>query len=154
MSESLSILTRRRIEAEFARGIYQEMTEAIGEDAARAILARAIIKLAENAGTALAAETDAPGIAHFASTLERWKRDDALVIDVLREDEQAFHFNVTRCRYAETYRAMGLGELGAILSCNRDGALCGGYDKCLTLERTQTIMGGATHCDFRYAWSA
>ena len=37
-------------------------------------------------------------------------------------------FNVKRCRYAETYRAMGLGEIGAILSCNRDGAFCEGYD--------------------------
>lgn len=153
MDAPLSILAQRRIEAAFARGIHEEMRAAIGDEAARAILSRAIVKLAEAAGGALAAETDTPGIAHFAGTLERWKRDDALAIDVLRQDEQAFHFNVTRCRYAETYRAMGLAELGAILSCNRDGALCGGYDRRLTLERSQTIMGGASHCDFRYAWT-
>ena len=59
---------------------------------------------------------------------------------------------VTRCRYAEMYRAMGLAELGAILSCNRDGAFCEGYDPKLKLERTQTIMGGASHCNFRYRY--
>ena len=57
-----------------------------------------------------------------------------------------------RCRYAETYKAMGLGEIGHLLSCNRDGAFCEGYDPKLKLERTQTIMQGASHCDFRYTY--
>jgi hypothetical protein len=42
--------------------------------------------------------------------------------------------------------------LGAVLSCNRDGVFCEGYDPKLKLERTQTIMGGATHCNFRYRY--
>ena len=63
-------------------------------------------------------------------------------------------FNVRRCRYAETYRAMGLGDIGDILSCNRDGAFCEGYDPRIKLTRTQTIMGGASHCDFRYRSSS
>jgi hypothetical protein len=48
------------------------------------------------------------------------------------------------------YREMGLADLGALLSCNRDGSFCDGYDPRLKLTRTQTIMGGADHCDFRY----
>jgi hypothetical protein len=39
-----------------------------------------------------------------------------------------------------------------VLSCNRDGAFCEGYDERLKLQRTQTLMGGASHCDFRYQW--
>ena len=152
-TEPLGILTQRRIEAAFARGIYAEMTAAIGEEAARGIMQRAIIRLAEQAGAAAAAETDHPSIAHFAAILPRWTKDDALVIEVLRQDETHFDFNVQRCRYAETYREMGLDSLGAILSCNRDGAFCDGYDPKLKLTRTQTIMGGATHCDFRYSRS-
>jgi hypothetical protein len=45
---------------------------------------------------------------------------------------------------------MGLGEIGDIVSCNRDGAFCKGYDPRIALTRTQTIMSGASHCDFRY----
>jgi len=45
--------------------------------------------------------------------MERWKLDDALRIEVLRQDENHYDFNVTRCRYAESYREMGLGKLGA-----------------------------------------
>ena len=47
---------------------------------------------------------------------------------------------------------MGLAELGAVLSCNHDGSFCEGYDAKLKLTRTQTIMGGASHCDFRYTY--
>ncbi|MCS6890248.1 MAG: L-2-amino-thiazoline-4-carboxylic acid hydrolase [Rhodovarius sp.] len=148
----ISILAQRRIEAAFARAVLAEMEAAIGPEAARAILSRAILRLAEEAGAALAAETPVPSLAHFAASLERWCRDDALTIEVLRQDATHFDFNVTRCRYAETYRAMGLAELGAILSCNRDGALCRGYHPALKLERRQTIMEGAPCCDFRYRW--
>jgi hypothetical protein len=83
-----------------------------------------------------------------------WTKDDALTIEVIDEAPGVLDFNVKRCRYAETYRAMGLGEIGDILSCNRDGAFCEGYDPRIKLTRTQTIMGGASHCDFRYRSSA
>ncbi len=47
---------------------------------------------------------------------------------------------------------MGLAEIGHILSCGRDGTFCTGYNPKISLERTQTIMQGASHCDFRYRW--
>ncbi|UPY38049.1 L-2-amino-thiazoline-4-carboxylic acid hydrolase [Sediminicoccus sp. KRV36] len=151
---TLSILEQRRIEAAFAKGIFEEMAATLGEEQATAILTRAIVKLARQAGATIAAEAPAPSIQHFADAMERWKLDDALRIEVLRQDETHFDFNVTRCRYAESYREMGLAKLGAVLSCNRDGAFCEGYDPKLKLERTQTIMGGATHCNFRYTREA
>jgi hypothetical protein len=77
-------------------------------------------------------------------------QDDALTIEILTATEERFDYNVHRCRYAETYREMGLGAIGHLLSCNRDGTFCQGYDPRIKLTRTQTIMGGASHCDFRY----
>jgi len=151
---TLSILEQRRIEAAFAKGIFEEMCATLGEEQATAILSRAIVKLAREAGATIAATAETPSIQHFADAMERWKLDDALRIEVLRQDETHFDFNVTRCRYAESYREMGLAKLGAVLSCNRDGAFCEGYDPKLKLERTQTIMGGATHCNFRYTREA
>ena len=53
---------------------------------------------------------------------------------------------------AEMYRAMGLGEIGHLLSCQRDGTFCEGYDPRIKLQRTQTIMQGASHCDFDYTF--
>ncbi|PHK93245.1 2-amino-thiazoline-4-carboxylic acid hydrolase [Pseudoroseomonas rhizosphaerae] len=151
---SVSILEQRRIEAAFAKGIYEEMAAELGAEAAQRILRNAVVKLAVQAAGEMAAE--APGgqasLEHFVSIQPRWTREDALRVEVVRQDAEHFDFNVTRCRYAESYKAMGLEALGAILSCNRDGAFCQGYDPRLKMTRTQTIMGGATHCDFRYRW--
>ncbi len=153
---TLSILEQRRIEAEFAKGIYEEMAASIGAAQAKEILTRAVVKLAKQAAAQMAAEAPEgkPSLEHFISLQPRWTKDDALQIDIVRSDATHFDFNVQRCRYAEMYRGMGLGELGAVLSCNRDGAFCEGYDPKLKLERSQTIMGGAPTCTFRYTYGA
>jgi hypothetical protein len=155
MTEALPILTQRRIEAAFAKGIYDEMKAELGDETAKRILTNAVIKLAKQTAAEMA--KDAPGgqasLDSFRGIQPRWTAEDALRIDVVKSTDEEFHFNVMRCRYAEMYRSMGLAELGAVLSCNRDGAFCEGYSPHLKLQRTQTLMGGATHCDFRYRWS-
>lgn len=150
--ERLGILEQRRIEAAFARGIYDEMKAELGEARAKAILTNAVVKLAKSTAAEMAKEGPggAPSLDHFIALQPLWTKGDALKIETLRQDATHYDFNVVRCRYAEMYREMGIAELGAVLSCNRDGAFCEGYDPKLKLERTQTIMGGATHCDFRY----
>jgi hypothetical protein len=150
--QRLGILEQRRIEAAFAKGVYEEMKAELGEARAKAILARAVVKMAKATAAEMAREAPAgePSLAHFIALQPLWTKGDALRIETLRQDERHYDFNVTRCRYAEMYREMGLADLGAVLSCNRDGAFCEGYHPKLRLERTQTIMGGASHCDFRY----
>ena len=147
----LGILARRKIEAAVIAPIYDEMCKAVGEAKAREILAAAIRRTAIAFGADIAKL--APGGANLESLksiLPLWTKDDALTIEVLDARPGVLDFNVTRCRYAETYRAMGLGEIGDLLSCCRDGAFCEGYDPRISLTRTQTIMSGASHCDFRY----
>jgi hypothetical protein len=150
--ERLGILEQRRIEAAFAKGIYEEMAAELGAARAKDILSRAVVKLAKQTAAEMAKEGPGgqPSLEHFIALQPLWTKGDALRIDTLRKDATRYDFNVTRCLYAEMYKAMGIAELGAVLSCNRDGAFCEGYDPKLKLERTQTIMGGATHCDFRY----
>lgn len=151
----MGILERRRIEAEIIRPIYAEMKASLREEAAQAILARAIRAAAIEAGRGFAAgEGGATDLDSFRALLPLWTKDDALEIDVVAATPERFDYDVRRCRYAEMYRAMGLGEIGHLLSCNRDGAFCEGYDPRIRLTRTQTIMGGASHCDFRYRFEA
>ena len=149
----LPILTQRRIEAAFAKGIYEEMKTELGEATAKRILTSAVIKLAKSTAAEMA--KDAPGgssLDSFRAIQPRWTAEDALRTEVVKSTPTEFDFNVVKCRYSEMYRAMGLADLGAILSCNRDGAFCEGYDPKLKLTRTQTLMEGATHCDFRYRY--
>ena len=69
---------------------------------------------------------------------------------MIAEGEIVFAFNVTRCRYAEMYRDLGIPQLGPILSCARDFAMIEGFNPGIRLTRTQTIMEGAALGDFRY----
>ncbi len=149
--DELGILARRKIEAAIIAPIYDEMRKAIGEEKAREILRNAIRRAAIEAGAEMASRAaGGADLEGFKAILHLWTKDDALTIEVLDDAPAVLDFNVRRCRYAETYRAMGLGDIGDILSCNRDRAFCEGYDARIKLTRTQTIMGGASHCDFRY----
>ena len=147
----LPMLERRRIEAEILKPVYETLVARLGEAAARDILTAAIRQSAIAQGRQFAvAGGGATDLDSFAALLPHWTKGGALEMTVRRHDAAHLEFDVTRCRYAEMYRAMGLGAIGHILSCNRDGTFCEGYDDRIKLARTQTIMGGASHCDFRY----
>lgn len=152
MTAEIPTLTKRRLQAQVIGPIYAEMVAEIGEEKAAAILDSAIRKAAIAEGRHFAERVNGnTSMADFIKLYELWTHDGALEIDVLRADDQTFDFNVTRCRYAETYKEMGLGKIGHLLSCNRDGTFCQGYDPKITLERKQTIMEGAPCCTFRYS---
>jgi len=91
-----------------------------------------------------------PDLQDFASHLHLWEKDNALEREVLERTKDRLEYNITRCEYARMYRDMGLGEIGHLLSCNRDGSFCKGYSDNIELTRTQTLMEGAPFCDFRY----
>lgn len=151
---TLPMIERRRIEAEILRPVYEELVERLGKEEAQQLLARVIRRSAIAQGESFRkAQGEKTDLDSFAELLPLWTKGGALEIDVKRHDSDHFEFNVTRCRYAEMYREMGLGEIGHILSCNRDGTFCEGYDRRIELTRTQTIMQGADHCDFRYRFN-
>ena len=145
------IIERRRIEAELLKEVYETLKAKLGREAAQELIAESVRRSAIAQAAGFAAST--PGgtsLQSFVDIQRHWTAGGALEIETVGRDATHFAFNVTRCRYAEMYRAMGLGEIGHLLSCQRDGAFCEGYDPKLKMERTQTIMGGASHCDFRY----
>lgn len=153
----VSILDQRRIEARFAGQMLATLTAELGRERALAILSRAIIEMAHAAGREFAAKKpgnergqNPPDLTDLAVITPLWQKDDGITIEWLEKSATSLKFKVTRCRYAESYREMGLGEIGDLLSCNRDGEFCQGYNPAIRLQRTQTIMKGASHCDFHY----
>jgi hypothetical protein len=150
---SAPMLERRRIEAEVLGLVFETLKLEFDADTARRVIASAVRKSAIAQGHALAAAQDGPtSLQSFIDLLPLWTAGGTLEVEVERQDAGRFQFKVTRCAYAEMYRQMGLGDLGSTLSCNRDGALCEGYDANLKLTRTQTIMDGARHCDFSFRY--
>jgi hypothetical protein len=126
------------------------MKAELGETEAKRILSNAVIKLARAGAAAMATAMGSNDMDAFRARSDLWRAEDALRVEVLESTDKVYDFNVLRCRYAEMYRELGVAELGAILSCNRDGSFCEGWNDKLKLTRTQTIMAGASHCDFRY----
>ena len=116
---------------------------------ARAVAQQLRLFLAQAQQFAAAAE-GGTSLQSFIALSGLWQAEDALKIEVREQTDQAYAVDVVRCRDAEMYRAMGLGEIGHLPSFQRDGSFCEGYDPKLKLTRTQTIMEGAGHCDFRY----
>jgi predicted ArsR family transcriptional regulator len=148
---AVGVLVRREIEARLLAPLIDALGQEFGRDRVIEIVRRVIVEIAREQGQALAAQAGNASLDAFAGTLGPWTRDDAMRIEVLEQSGDRFAFNVTRCRYAEMYRALGIPELGAVLSCNRDAALIEGFNPAISLTRTQTIMQGAPCCDFRYA---
>jgi hypothetical protein len=149
----IPMLERRRIEAAILKHVYDSLRQSHGVDVARTTLADAVRRSSVEQAAEFAAK--AGGKTSMQTFIDRqalWRAGDALTVEVKEQTEQSYVYNVTRCRYAEMYREMGLGEIGHLLSCQRDATFCEGYDKRLKLTRTQTLMQGASHCDFNYKY--
>jgi hypothetical protein len=147
------MLERRRIEAAILKHVYDALKASHGAKLAERTIAEAVHRSAiEQAGQMAAAVGGNTSLKTFIDRQELWTRGGALETEVMEKSDTRYRYNVTRCRYAEMYRDMGLGEIGHLLSCQRDATFCEGYDKRLRLKRTQTIMQGASHCDFDYTF--
>ena len=146
----IGVLKRREIEARILAPVINAFAAEFGRARVIEIAKRVIVGIARQQGKALADQAGGNSLAHFAGSKDAWVKGGALETEILQVTDTAYDFNVTRCRYAEMYRALGIPELGSVLSCNRDFALGEGFNPDLTLTRTQTIMEGAPFCDFRY----
>jgi L-2-amino-thiazoline-4-carboxylic acid hydrolase len=146
----LPLLDQRELEARIVGPLVRAFAAEIGEERALVIVREVIAGLARQSGAELAQILGERSLDAFARTLGRWRENGALEIEILEQSPRQLSFNVTRCRYAEMYRALGMADLGSSLSCQRDFALAKGFNAEIHLTRTQTIMGGAPFCDFRF----
>lgn len=146
----IGVLKRREIEARIVAPLLARLGEEFGEERVRELAGEVVVELARSQGAAMSELLGGNDLSAFSRSMEAWTRGGALEIDIVEESATTFAFNVTRCRYAEMYRGLGMADLGATMSCNRDGTMVEGFNEDITFERTQTIMTGASHCDFRY----
>lgn len=147
----LTLLERRRIEAGVLVPIIRAMQAEFGEEAVNRVVGETIKGIARAQGEA---ERERAHIDSVKALSERMThgvlREGSLIVDVIEQDDTRFGFNVTRCKFKEMYEEMGAGDLGFLLSCNRDFAMFEGLAPNLDFQRTQTRMEGAAYCDFRY----
>ena len=114
------------------------------------ITREAIAQVARRPGHELQQRAGGNSFHDFVQLLPTWEKDGGIELRIDEQSQDRLSFDVVRCRFAEMYRQLGIPELGALLSCNRDFAMIQGLNPDVELTRTQTIMEGASHCDFRF----
>jgi len=145
----INVLTQREIEARIAGPLIKAFIEELGRDKAVAVVNRVINSLARESGEQLARQMGGNSMADFARGLSAWGAGGAYEMQELELTDTKYDFDIKRCRYAEMYKELGLADLGVVLSCGRDFELVEGFNPRMKLVRTQTIMEGYDHCDFR-----
>ncbi len=150
MQEStITHLERRKIEAGVLIPMILAFQRAVGEERANEIARQVIRDLARKDGEQWARRfgTDLSAMEQVTFV---WAGGGSLEIEPIDKSADRLDFNVVRCRYAEFDKEFGLPELGYLFHCNRDFEMIEGFNPSRTLRRTQTIMQGASHCDFRF----
>jgi hypothetical protein len=146
----MDVLDRRKVEALILGPMLRAFQKEIGVEKTNEIARTVITDLAREQGSQFASGIGSNGLEDYASNKDAWRRHGALEVEIIASDDSKYAFDVTRCKYAEMYTELGFGDLGGIFSCTRDFEFATGFNSNVKLERTQTIMEGASHCDFRY----
>ena len=152
-STSLSLLDEVKLQAAVILPVLRALRAEIGEDKADRIVGDSLRAWARDLSHRIGEAK--PGMprqkwdAVWAEDM-RPRIGDAVDREMLKDDGTAREYNITRCSYAEFFKALGEPELGGILLCDSDFHIAdvGGSD--VEFRRTQTIMQGAPYCDVRY----
>jgi hypothetical protein len=148
---SIPVIQQAKIQAQVLVPLIKALQAELGEARANALVRSALGDIYRRFGEEFWRTKNEKSLGKaVASAFATYARDDALDYRVIEQSEDAFEFDVTRCRYAEFYQELGEPELGFLLVCSADFSVAEGFGPDVKLTRTQTIMQGAGHCDFRY----
>ena len=148
---SIPVIQQAKIQAQVLVPLVKALQAELGEQRANSLVRKALGDLYRRIGEEFGRSKDETSLGTtMASAFATYARDDALDYRVVEQSQDAFEFDVVRCRYAEFYKELGEPELGFLLVCSADFPVAEGVDPDIKLTRTQTIMQGASHCDFRY----
>ncbi|MGD9601041.1 MAG: L-2-amino-thiazoline-4-carboxylic acid hydrolase [Gammaproteobacteria bacterium] len=150
MREPMPYLERVKIQAEILIPLFRRLRAELGDERACALVRAAVAEFATGLGQRLR-EGDGTPLTRLKRMVPAFTAGNALDIEPLTDDARELRFNVRGCRYAEYFQSIGEPLLGAMLTCEMDPPMTDGIGDGLRLERTQTLLKGGTHCDFRWS---
>ncbi len=148
--EHLPYLERVKIQCEILLPLYRRLRDEIGEARAAALLRKAVQEYGREMGKAAAESIPGTPLDTLRGLWPTLSALDALDTEQLADNEKEFSVNIRGCKYAEYFKEIGESEFGAMVTCEVDPPLTEGLGGTLRMERTQTIMKGSSHCDFRW----
>jgi hypothetical protein len=148
---SIPVIEQAKIQAQVLVPLVKALQAELGEERASSLVRKALGDVYRRHGEEFWRMKNEKNLGKImASAFTTFARGDALDYRVIEQSQDAFEIDVTGCRYAEFYKELDEPELGFLLVCSADFSAAEGYDPDIKLTRTQTIMQGASHCDFRY----
>ena len=144
MSEKPTVLDAVKIQARAVIPIVRALERELGKERAHSIVGQAIAdSYAEWQGKAVSTRNSHPRDNNIEEQFP-------VETEVVEDTDSTFAINMTRCRFAEYFRGIGAADAGALLTCGLDFAAEGVLRPDWEFRRSQTLMGGASHCDFRW----
>ena len=149
---NIPVIEQVKIQAKALVPLIKALQAELGEERANSIVRKALGDLYRGYGEKWWRGRGSQDLgSNMAAAFHGFAAGDAVDYKVIRQAPDAFEADVTGCRYAEFYKKLGEPQLGFLLVCSADFPMAEGYGNGVELKRTQTIMQGASHCDFRYA---
>jgi len=151
----VSLLDKTRMQAQVLVPVLRALRARLGKEDADALVKQALRDWSRQLFAGIAAGIDGTPRQKWAA-LQKVFGDVSgreVEYEVKRHDEAAFDIDVTRCRFADFFRALGEPELGALLICAADFDIAAAGEGAVDLERAETIMQGASACTFRYRFA-
>jgi L-2-amino-thiazoline-4-carboxylic acid hydrolase-like protein len=151
----ISLLDKTKIQAQVLVPVLRALRAELGKDKADAIVKQALRDWSKQLFAAIGDRLE-------GSPRRKWKAIQDVFgevsgreveFEILRHDKEALDLDVTRCRFAEFFRALGEPDLGALLICEADFDIASVGEGEVSLDRAQTIMRGAPSCTFRYKFA-
>jgi L-2-amino-thiazoline-4-carboxylic acid hydrolase len=148
----ISMLDKVKIQAQVLVPVMRALRAELGRDKADALVKGALRDWSTRIFADIADGIDGSPRRKFAAmnTALADVTEREVTFDMHRRDEEALEFDITSCRFAEFFKALGEPELGALLICQTDVDIADAGGREVSFSRTQTLMQGASCCNFRY----
>jgi len=151
----LSLLDKTRIQAQVLVPLLKALRAELGQEKADAITRQALRDWSQQMFAAIGESVEGSPRRKWAAmhTALADVTEREVTVEMQRHDADALEFDVTHCRFAAFFRALGEPELGALLICATDFDIVAAAGDEVSLTRDQTLMQGAPSCTFRYRFA-
>jgi hypothetical protein len=154
--EDITTMDRVKIQARVLLPLARALREEIGDERTRELMRAAIEEASRESVRDEAEQLTGSPLEKFQAMMNHSARDNGpqLELDVREMKPERVQFDVKRCKYAELFQSLGETEIGAMLLCDGDAYVAEVGGPAVEFSRSQTLMQGASHCDFCYRISA
>ncbi len=150
--DQLTYLDRVKVQCEILLPFYKRIRDELGAERAATLLRAAVREYALELGRTAGQTIPGESVAQVKAMMPMFAAGDALDVEPVADSPSEFSINVRGCRYADYFMGLNEPEFGAMITCEADVPMMETFSKTITMERTQTILKGGSHCDFR--WTA